>query len=132
MLMLVVVNCAKPISTAAQKEVGEQAATSMAVPLCAVVENPALYDGKRVTITGCVTTDGREYTVLSDIENPCSRGGMVPVSTPRLRREQQFDARPGKKVCGTFTGTFRASNGLFYRVLEVDETSGLTTSAIVE
>ena len=104
----------------------------MVVPLCTVVENPTLYDGRRVTMSGCVTTDGREYTVLSDIEEPCTRGGIVPIDAPALRREQQFDAEPGKKVCGTFTGTFRASNALYERVLEVEETSDLITSALTE
>lgn len=57
---------------------------------------------------------------------------IVPVEAPSLRRDQQFDPEVGKKVCGTFTGTFRASNALYQRVLEVEETSGLTTTALIE
>jgi hypothetical protein len=60
------------------------------------------------------------------------RGGILPVDAPTLRPEQQFDAEPGKKVCGTLTGTFRASNALYQRVLEVEETSGLTTTLLAE
>lgn len=82
-------------------------------------QNPTLYDGRWVM-------------VLSDIAKPCSGGGIVPVDALALRREQQFDAEPGKKVCGTFTGTFRASNALYERVLEVEETSGLISSALTE
>ena len=121
--ILVAVHCANPFKGAVQKKPSDETDASIAVSLCAVVENPAVYDGKRVTMTGCVTTDGFEHVVLSNIERPCSRGGIVPVEAPTLRHEQRIDPQPGKRVCGTFTGTFRASNGLFDRVLEVEETS---------
>lgn len=132
LVVLAGLRCGKPVNPAVPRDATNQAAASAVVPLCSVVQNPTLYDGRRVTISGCVTTDGREYVVLSDIAKPCSGGGIVPVDAPALRREQQFDAESGKKVCGTFTGTFRASNALYERVLEVEETSGLITSALTE
>lgn len=132
LLMLSALSCADRDSTAVQSARNGEAEPVTVVRLCAVVEDPARYDGKRVSMIGCVTTDGREYVVLSDLGYPCARGGIVPIDAPTLRREQQFDAHPGKKVCGTFVGTFRASNGLYERVLEVEETSNLATSALVE
>jgi hypothetical protein len=133
LMMIVAAGCVNSGDPAGQnRRTSDRAGTLITVPLCTVVENPAAYDGKRVTINGCVTTDGREYVVLSNLEKPCSRGGLVPVETLALRREQRFDAQPGQKVCGTFTGTFRASNGLFDRVLEVEETFGLTRSALTQ
>jgi hypothetical protein len=89
------------------------------------VVNPRQYDGKRVSVTGCVTTDGGEYVVLSDVDHPCSDGGIVPTYGPGLKEEQQFHPAVGKMVCGTFTGTFRASTALYERVLEVEETADL-------
>lgn len=132
-LSIAATRCANPFNTTrAPQQMSSKSHAPIVVTLCAVVENPAQYDGKRVTLSGCVTTDGLEYVVLSDLKKPCPRGGIVPVNAPALRREQQFDAEAGKKVCGTFTGTFRASNALYQRVLEVEETSGLTTTPLME
>lgn len=103
---------------------------AIAVPLCSVVDNPSRYDGKRVTVRGCITTDGREYVALSDLERPCRNGGIVPIDAPALRSAQKFHAEVDKKVCGTFTGTFRASTALYDRVLEIEETANLKTSAL--
>jgi hypothetical protein len=100
------------------------------VPLCSLVAHPATYDGKRVTVAGCVTTDGREYVVLSNLENPCPDGGVVPIDAATLESADQYEAAPGRKVCGTFTGTFRASTALYNRVLEVEDTSGLVASVL--
>jgi hypothetical protein len=129
-LAIAILHCAKPLHTsAAPQSRGNRSEVSVVVPLCVVVANPDAYDGKRVTLTGCVTTDGREYVALSDLEKPCREGGIVPIDAPTLRAEHQFEAEAGKKVCGTFTGTFRASTALYNRVLEVEETSNLQTSA---
>jgi hypothetical protein len=53
----------------------------------------------------------------------------VPVDAPTFRAAEQYEPEAGKKVCGTFTGTFRASTELYKRVLEVEATSNLQTSA---
>jgi hypothetical protein len=132
LLMLAAVHCANPVNTAVPKNSGNGATAPIVVSICTVVENPGRYDGKRVTVSGCVTTDGREYEVLSNLAKPCSRGGIVPVFARGLRREQRFDAEPDKKVCGTFTGIFRASNGLYDRVLEIEQTSDLEKTALMK
>src|SRR5438552_18569567 len=117
-------HCAKGISTPATS----QTKSALNVPLCAIVADPTQYDGKRVTVRGCITTDGREYAVLSYLQKPSSNGGIVPIDAPTLRTAQKFHAGPDKKICGTFTGTFRASTTLYDRVLEVEKTSNLQTS----
>lgn len=119
-LLVAAMSCTKPVPT--------NVSHALTVPLCTIVEKAADYDGKRVTVYGCVTTDGHEYVVLSDHDRPCPNGGLVPIEAPALRPEQRYEPEPGKKVCGTFIGTFRASTTLYKRVLEVEETSGLTTS----
>lgn len=131
LLAIATLHCAKPVDTSVAPQPREsRSGASAVVPLCAVVANPSAYDGKRVTVTGCVTTDGREYVALSDLKKPCREGGIVPIDAPTLRAEHQFEAEAGKKVCGMFTGTFRASTVLYNRVLEVEETSNLQTSAL--
>ncbi|HEX8151948.1 MAG TPA: hypothetical protein VF698_02430 [Thermoanaerobaculia bacterium] len=131
LLAIATLHCAKPLPTSAAPQAGtSRSEASVVVPLCVVVANPGAYDGKRVTVTGCVTTDGREHVALSDFEKPCREGGIVPVDVPTLGAEHQFEAEAGKKVCGTFTGTFRASTVLYDHVLEVEETSNLRTSAL--
>ena len=131
LLAIAIWHCAKPLETTAGPESrSSRLEASVVVPLCTVVANPSAYDGKRVTMTGCLTTDGREYVALSDLEKPCLEGGIVPIEAPTLRAEHQSDLEAGKKVCGTFTGTFRASTVLYNRVLEVEETSNLETSAL--
>lgn len=126
---MIAARCAEPIDTAdAPQRTTSASDAAIVVPLCAVVENPAQYDGKRVTITGCITTDGYHYVVLKNLEHPCSGGGIVPVHALALPPEQRFEPGADKKVCGTFTGTFLASNPLYKRVLEVEKTSGLKES----
>ena len=126
-------SCANPLKTATTRESLKTGADgALVVPLCAIVENAALYDGKRVAVNGCVTTDGNEHVVLSNHDNPCPNGGLVPIDALTLRPEERYEAERGKKVCGTFTGTFRASTTLYKRVLEVEETSNLTTTTLVE
>jgi hypothetical protein len=103
---------------------------ALVTPLCQLVATPAAYDGKRVTVIGCVTTDDREFVVLSNLERPCSNGGLVPIETSTLKPAKRIGAVAGKKVCGTFTGTFRAMTPLHQRVLEIEETSNLQRSAL--
>lgn len=131
LLAIATLYCTKPLQkSAAPQSRSSRSQVAVDVPLCVVVANPSAYDGKRVTVAGCVTTDGREYVALSDLEKPCREGGIVPIDAPTLRAEHQFEAEAGKKVCGTFTGTFRASTVLYNRVLEVEETSNLQTRAL--
>jgi hypothetical protein len=130
LLLIAHLHCAKDSTTAQPRSTEDGSKAALHVPLCTLVANPSGYDGKRVAVEGCVTTDGREYIALSDLTNPCDHGGMVPVDAPTLRAEHRFEAEPGKKVCGTFVGTFRVSTLFYDRVLEVEETSNLRTSAL--
>jgi len=98
---------------------------AMDATLCEIVGNPLRYDGKRVSVRGCITTDGREHIALSDSTWPCADGGLVPVESARLSPERQYHAAPNKKVCGTFIGTFRAATLVYQHVLEVDDTAAL-------
>jgi hypothetical protein len=69
LLAIAALHCAQPASTRAAGQSSDGGAdVAIVVPLCEVVSNPAAYDGKRVTVNGCVTTDGREYVALSNIE----------------------------------------------------------------
>jgi hypothetical protein len=131
LLIVAALHCARSAKTVrAEQSTSGKSETAQAVPLCSLVSHPATYDGKRVTVAGCVTTDGSEYVVLSNLESPCPEGGVVPLDDPKLSSAEAYEAVPGKKVCGAFTGTFRASTALYNRVLEVEGTSGLRTSAL--
>lgn len=107
-------------------------AVPMKTTVCAIVTSPAQFYDKRVTVEGCITTDGIEHTVLYDKECPYS--GIGPGESVKLRPEQRFFPEVDKEVCGTFTGEFRATTGIAgitidTNVLEIDETANLKTSA---
>jgi hypothetical protein len=97
--------------------------------VCALADEPQSFDGRRVELYGCISTDGQEHSSLTDPRATCRGGGLLPVEAPALPEGQKPRANAGTIVCGTFTGTFRASNGLFERVLEIERTMSLTRRA---
>jgi hypothetical protein len=98
--------------------------------VCAIAADPRRFYDKRVTVKGCVSTDGIERTVL--IDDACPYTGIRPSQTARLRPNQRFESIFGNEICGTFTGTFRSSVSfenivVDTNVLEIDETANLKT-----
>jgi hypothetical protein len=94
--------------------------------VCALVDAPQAFDGRQVELYGCISTDGQEHSSLTDPKTRCSGGGLLPVELPTLPESQKPAADADTIVCGTFKGTFRASNALYERVLEIGNTSNLT------
>ena len=92
--------------------------------VCTISRNPEKFDGRRVSVSGCITTDGYERIVLSD-RGLCTSGGLVPIESTVLPRAQQYSAKRDHRVCGVFTGTFRLRTAVYDRVLEVERTSNL-------
>ena len=106
--------------------------TAVKTTICAIAADPRQFYDKRVAVAGCVTTDGIERTVLQD--RTCPYTGIHLMESGELRPEQRFFPEPGKEICGTFTGTFRASVQfermvLNTNVLEVEQTAHLTTKS---
>jgi len=95
--------------------------TAPVVELCDVIADPGRFDGKRIAVDGCITTDGREYTVLANRRHPCSGGGIVPVEGPDLPSGQRLHLKATEATCGTFKGIFRKTTLVYDRVLEIDE-----------
>ena len=77
---------------------------------------------------GCITTDGREYVVMSDPERLCKNGGIVPNETVKLPRRQYY-VDVNHRVCGKFTGVFHSATPIYNRVLAIEEADKVTTSA---
>jgi hypothetical protein len=120
--------------SACVKEVGsfKSGDAPIRTSVCAVVDDARRYDGMRIAVNGCITTDGFEHVVLSGVGDvDCANGGIVPVESKRLPPHQQFRTDPRKKVCGTFTGTFRASTELYERVLAIEGTANLQSVDLV-
>jgi hypothetical protein len=97
--------------------------------ICEIVKDPRRFDNMRVSVSGCVTTDGKEYVTLSDISQ-CVAGGLVPIESKVLLKSKRYEVRPDERVCGVFTGTFRLATVVYDRVLEVEDTSNLHTRVI--
>jgi hypothetical protein len=125
-LCLLVAYCGAPARSG--REVAAKVAEKTTI--CEIVRDPGRFDGKRVTVSGCITTDGKEYIALSDIGGKCT-GGLVPVESTRLPASKHYEVRADERVCGVFTGTFRRATVVYDRVLEVEDTSNLRTAPIV-
>jgi hypothetical protein len=111
---------------------GDHSTTATRTTVCAIAATPAQFDDKRVTVDGCITTDGIERTVLND--RACPYTGISPGESVKLRADQRFFPEAEKEVCGTFTGVFRAQTGIGgitvdTNVLEIDETANLKITA---
>jgi hypothetical protein len=96
--------------------------------ICNIAATPRAFYKKRVTVEGCVTTDGLEHTALTDKDCPYTGIGLI--ESIRLRPQQRFYPDRDKQVCGTFSGIFQASTMIETNVLEIDETANLRTSAV--
>lgn len=114
----------------------DRAATSSApnienTTICAISRSPLSFDGRRVSVNGCITTDGYEYVILSDRDH-CASGALVPIESTKLPLAQQYSAKVkiDQRVCGIFTGTFRLKTAVYHRVLEVESTSNLKSSLV--
>lgn len=92
--------------------------------ICTVVKEPNRFDGKRVAVNGCVTTDGFEHVSLSDPAG-CEFGALVPIDSVKLPPNQRYVLEPNERLCGLFTGTFRAATVVYDRVLEVENATNL-------
>jgi len=96
--------------------------------ICAIAENPHKFYGTRVTVDGCVTTDGIEHTVLGD--KTCPYVAIGPVESVKLQPTDRFFPEVDKEVCGTFSGIYQATRSLDNKVvdtnvLEIEETANL-------
>jgi len=95
-----------------------------------IAARPQQFYDKRVTLTGCVTTDGIERTVL--IDRTCPYTGIRTSQSAKLRPDQRFLPTIKSDVCGTFTCTFRSVitfNEIVVdtNVLEIDDATDLKT-----
>jgi hypothetical protein len=111
---------------------GDDSTTATKTTVCAIAATPAQFYDRRVTVDGCITTDGIERTVLHD--RACPYTGISPGESVKLPADQRFFPEVEKEVCGTFTGVFRAQTGIGgltvdTNVLEIDETANLRTIA---
>jgi hypothetical protein len=93
--------------------------------ICGLVADPRAFDGKKVRVSGCITTDGYEYIVLSDPSNAC--GGLVPDTQLDPAAGRVYLIRPDRRVCGVFTGTFQASNPVYGRFLQVESSKSVVS-----
>jgi len=96
--------------------------------VCKIAEDPRPFYEKRVTVEGCVSTDGIERVLLLD--NRCPYVGISEIESARLPQSQRFMLDANKRACGTFTGTFHAATMLGKvvvneNVLEIEETSNI-------
>jgi hypothetical protein len=108
-------------------DLGQQArGQTVHTTVCMLAKDPGKFDGRRVTVDGCISTDGQEHSSLMDSEAECPSGVLVPVESKDLPSVQRPRADADTIVCGTFVGTFHASTPLYERVLEIDETTTLT------
>jgi len=119
---------AAPSSRSARNSLGSAIATTV----CVIAAAPSQFYGKRVTVEGCITTDGIERTVLND--KTCPYSGIGPAEGPRLAPAQRFFPEVDQEVCGTFTGVFHATTSIAgttmeTNVLEIDEIANLKTFA---
>ena len=111
----------------ADNDLGQQARGQTArTTVCMLAKDPGKFDGRRVKVDGCISTDGQEHSSLMDSEVECPSGGLVPVESKDLPSVQRPRANADTIVCGTFVGTFHASTPLYDGVLEVEETTALT------
>jgi hypothetical protein len=118
-------------SVSAKQSVGS--ASVLRTTVCAIAANPKAFYGKRVTVEGCVTTDGIEHSVLGD--KACPYTGIGPAESVKLRPAERFFPQVDKQVCGTFTGVFQATRSIGSivvdaNVLEIEETAHLKTLPI--
>lgn len=131
-LALALLRCGNGVTTGEPGVAATQSATSATATqtsICEVVAAPHAFDGRRVKVYGCISTDGQEHSALTDPKTTCGGGGLVPVEAPALPLSEEPNADANTIVCGSFTGTFRASNALYQRVLEIDKTEALTRQA---
>lgn len=89
--------------------------------ICEIASDPERFIGKRVIVEGCITSDGQEYTALTQIIGYCDAGGLSPNKSPDYRPAEWFYPRPDEKACGTFAGVFRGPNIFNSRVIEIDD-----------
>jgi hypothetical protein len=73
--------------------------------VCEISTNPRKFYNQRLTVSGCVSSDGVEHTALTDMS--CPYTGISPAQSATLPEEQRFTPSINSDVCGTFTGTFR-------------------------
>jgi hypothetical protein len=89
--------------------------------ICEIAMDPQRFIGKRVVVDGCITSDGQEYTVLTQVDGHCDAGGMSPGMSPDYRPTEWVYPKPDEKACGTFAGVFRGPDMLNSRVLEIGD-----------
>jgi hypothetical protein len=75
--------------------------TAISTDICSIVVTPKAYDGRRVVIHACVSSDEYEYTFLFDERAACVRSGLTPLEGKHLR-----GVTLTKDKCGDFTGLF--------------------------
>ena len=91
--------------------------------VCEISANPKRFYDMRVTVEGCIRTDGLEHTVLYD--KKCPHTGIGPLESGKLPAAKRLFPEVGREVCGTFTGTFRAATMIDTNVLEIEDAANV-------
>ena len=99
------------------------------VTICEIASHPERFVGQRVVVEGCITTDGQEYSALTQAEY-CAAGGLSPNRSPDYGPKEWSYLKPGQKACGTFAGTFRGLNMFNSRVLEIDDAQNVRITSL--
>lgn len=89
--------------------------------ICEIALAPERFVGKRVVVEGCITSDGQEYTALTQRVGYCDAGGLSPSKSPEYKPAEWFYPKPDERACGTFAGVFRGPDMLNSRVLEIED-----------
>jgi hypothetical protein len=71
------------------------------VTVAQLATNPAVWDGKRVTVAGWISNDFEDHNLSSDAPSPCQAGSVVGASGVSALVPYGHTRR------GVFSGTFR-------------------------
>ena len=126
LLLPCVLECSR---RAARGTVGANRPMAIPTTVCAIAANPEAFYEKRVTVSGCVRTDGIEHSLLTD--PACPYVGIGPGESVKWRFDRRFFPRADRKVCGTFTGVFEKTRSIdsivvSTNVLGIEEAAHLT------
>src|SRR5437762_9693751 len=97
--------------------------------VCKIAAEPSTFYEKHVRVTGCISTDGIERTVLSD--RSCPYVGVAVTESEKLQLHQRVYPVVGKEICGTFSGVFKEHTMInhvivYSNVLELEKTANIS------